>query len=144
MISCFQFFRKYIGCDCIGTCQCSKSRTIWSSSGRIKSSNRAVHQLVERTIFDQSRNVEMSSALIKTLTELILPHVTVDELDRRRRSAGSRTVFTQFAAENKIDDDVFLKQTVSEREKLRTKISHVHKNLNHASPTVVAEMLERG
>ena len=89
--------------------QCSKSWTIWPSIGRIKTLNRGVRKPVERTISDQSRQVEMPSALIETLTELILLHVTVVGLEHRRRSAESQTVSTQIAAENKIDDDVLSK-----------------------------------
>ena len=43
---------------------------------------------------DHSRDVEVPSALIETLTELILPRVTVDELERRRRSVESQTAST--------------------------------------------------
>ena len=70
--------------------QCSKSWTVWSSNGRIKKLNRCVQQPVERTISDQSRNVEMPSTLIKTLTELIILHVTIDELEHMTRLGSGR------------------------------------------------------
>ena len=52
-------------------------------------------------------------------------------------------MFTQFAAEYTTGDDLLSKLPASEREKLRAQISHLHKNLNHASPTVMAETLKR-
>ena len=43
------------------------------------------------------------------LTEVILHHVTFDELERRRRSAESQTLSTQLAAGDKTDGDVFVR-----------------------------------
>ena len=48
----------------------------------------------------------MPSTLVKALTELISLH---DALERRMKSVEPQTTSTQFAAENKIDDDFFVK-----------------------------------
>ena len=70
--------------------------------------------------------------------------MTVGEVERQRRSAEAQLVSSRVAAEDQTGDDVVSKLPVSEREKLRAKISHLHKNLNHASPTVMADMPKRG
>ena len=99
--------------------QCSKFWTIWSSNARTKPLIRDVHQPVFRTISDQRRHVEMPTASVGKQTGLNFPHVT-----------------------DKADDDVLSNLPASEREKLRAKIHHLHKNVDHASPTVMAEMKE--
>ena len=63
-------------------------------------------------------------------------------MERRQRSAESQLEFTQFGAEDKTDDDVLRNLSVFEREKLRTQISHLHKDLNHASQAVMAQSEE--
>ena len=72
----------------------------------------------------------MFPALIGKLADFIFLHVSVDELERRRRQNPDLV-------------STLTNLPVSEREKLRAKISHLHKYLNHASPTEMAEMLTR-
>ena len=98
-----------------------------------------------RAIFsDQSRDVEMPTALVEKLAEVIFLDLPLNGLERRRRPAQPQTLSAQFAAEGKSVENVLSKLPALESEKLRAKISHLHKSLNHASPTAMAEMLKRG
>ena len=82
-------------CDCKEVswhCQCSNS---WKVVEQWKKQN--VESWCPSTCWTNNSptRVAVSQCPIETLTELILPHFTVDELERRRRLAESQTLSTQ-------------------------------------------------